>query len=234
VFIRGNSKLGEDVWTWSILAGHTCPGKSAPCLSECYALHGHFVWASTIASHQSRWEHSLKRSFVKDALAELEKLKPKVLRVHVAGDFYSPAYVRKWHKIIEATPGTQFFLFSRSWRVPNILRELRKLAGLKNVCMWFSCDQETGAPPLARNVRRAYMSLNDDDAPLYRVDLVFRAKRGTTQKFNKRGHFVCPVEQGIVRQKHITCSTCRLCFTPGPMPRKEPQRAARQPTLASV
>ncbi len=145
--------------------------------------------------------HAIKNSFV------------RVLRVHVSGDFYDVEYVRKWLRIVRESPQQQFFAYTRSWRVEEMLPELVKLGAEPNFQLWWSIDRETGPAPLIRGVRRAYMAISDADAEHAPddCDLVFRDATGTVMK-KANGIQVCPPENGIRPQVKITCSKCGICW----------------------
>lgn len=207
--VRGNSKLGEDAWTWSIPAGSTCPGKTAACASVCYAADGFFKMASVKAAMAKREEFRRSDEFVDSILKQIEKNKITLLRIHVAGDYDSVAYTRRWVEIMKAVPHVTAWTYTRSWRVPRLRNDIRKLAALPNVNFFLSCDRDTGAPPKWKNFKRAYMSLNDTDLPKYKVDLVFRDGRKTLMKHTPQGAIVCPVENGVTK---TTCSSCQMCF----------------------
>lgn len=136
-----------------------------------------------------------------------------VMRIHVSGDFYSAAYVRKWIKIAKASPDVQFFAYTRSWRVAGMLPALIEFGQLPNVQLWWSEDQDTGPSPAVAGIRVAYMAVSDDDAAnaTKRHDLLFRDGPKTAMK-RANGVQVCPVEQSVPRQVKLTCSSCKICW----------------------
>lgn len=137
----------------------------------------------------------------------------RVMRVHVAGDFYSVDYVRKWVSIIQRSPSQSFFAYTRSWRIDEMLPELVKLGALPNVNLWWSIDRETGPAPIIRGIRRAYLAIDDTDAENAPddCDLVFRDQPGSIMK-RANGIQVCPPENGVATQPKITCSKCGICW----------------------
>jgi len=87
------------------------------------------------------------------------------------------------------------------------------MSKLSNVKMWWSVDHETGCPPrLPKNVRLAYMQVETNDIPDYKVDLVFRVDRVRDQLIAKKvaNALVCPVENGITKQ--MDCMRCGFCW----------------------
>src|SRR6202030_1664315 len=88
------------------------------------------------------------------------------VRIHGSGDFYSAEYVRAWIAVVRACPGTRFYAYTRSWRVPEIAGALADLAKCQNVRLWYSCDKDTGIPVTTpRRVTLAWMQTAADDLP---------------------------------------------------------------------
>jgi hypothetical protein len=134
-FGRGNAKLDPAVFTFSLVAGRTCPG-ARECLSRsdrergtirdghhtrfrCYA-------ASMEARHPSvrrmRWKNLelLRACRSADEMARLvlDSLSPfpGVVRVHDSGDFFSQAYFDAWLLVARERPHTHFYWYSKSVR----------------------------------------------------------------------------------------------------------------------
>jgi hypothetical protein len=226
------AKLGALIHTFSIPALKTCPGKSRLCALLCYANRGPFIWETVSAKHRANLARTRKESFVVDAVGEIRERDIMVLRLHMAGDFYTLAYIWKWVAIARKRPRTTFFVYTRSWIIEPFMPALITLAGLKNVQLWFSCDRDMPRPPVVRGVRTAYLLANDDDpasVPAW-ADLVFRdLEQGPLKRAN--GVLVCPYEQGIKRQVKLNCSRCRICWTPVRSPthgQEEQQQTQRQ------
>lgn len=211
MLFQGNTKLGGGIWTFSLPAGHTCPGLSETCARYCYAKQGAFGWPSVQGAYGRNWESAQAPDFVKRMRGELLANNVKVCRIHVSGDFYDAAYVTKWLKIVQASRGTRFYAYTRSWKEPKILAKLRELAREKNMHLWFSADRDMPEPPRIRGIKIAYMATSNADVPERPVDLVFRTNRYSVRKF-MGGSLVCPVEQGVKRKIPVTCERCRICF----------------------
>lgn len=223
VLAVGNTKLGELFYSFSLPAIRTCPGASSACKALCYANRGHFKWGSVAETYQRNLKASRRPSFSRWMLEAIDRRQPSVVRIHVSGDFYDAKYARKWLEIVSERPQTNFLCYTRSWRDPEILPVLRLLAKQAQLHLWFSCDRETGAPPRIKQVRRAYMALDDQDSPRYKIDLAFRVRHKTRMKYDLQGALVCPYEQGVLRHQPVTCSKCKLCWTRmTPFPRKNP------------
>lgn len=206
----GNQKLGLLVWTWSLPAGDTCPGKTQLCHRVCYALKGHFTTPAAQRAHQENRKLADSATFAAWMITEVQRCYAQVVRIHTAGDFFSAAYVRKWLQVVRGCPRTTFYCYTRSWGSPRILPALLELAGEPNLHLWFSCDNQSPEPPVVPRVRRAWMAENDQDLAPFPVDLVFRVKRRTVMLKDPHGQRVCPYDNG--RAARPTCSQCQLCF----------------------
>jgi hypothetical protein len=168
-------------------------------------------------SLQRNFEMSKRPGFAQWMTDQIADCDTKVFRIHVAGDFYSTRYLWDWVEVCAALPEITFFGWTRSWRLKEFTPLLHELAKLKNVQFWYSLDRETGYPDkLPKRVRTAYMLLDDEDEPLYKADLVFRDGDHQSGVVVKKvgGVFVCSAEQGIKHKETMTCTRCRVCFTP--------------------
>jgi hypothetical protein len=213
----GNTKLGSLVHQWSIPSGlrHICVGASEICLMLCYAMQHHYRRDGVKDAMARNYKVSLRKDFVAIMLGWVRSLFARVVRVHASGEFYSEEYVRKWIEIVKRTPQVTYYAYTRSWADPEVYPALKELARLPNFIMWWSCDRATGAPPVVAGVRRAYLSIADDDTPRFKVDLVFRNNSKTVMKW-LNGALVCPPENGVTK---TTCSQCQLCFKRDAIPR---------------
>lgn len=213
--VVGNSKLGPSVWQYSLPTISTCPGRTDLCSKACYAAKGMYRYANVERRMAHNDEHRLADDWLDQVRMQIRLHRIREVRIHTAGDFDTVEYIRNWRTIIQSTPDTKFWAYTRSWRIPELLAELDKMMKLPNVQLWFSCDRETGVPPRRARVRRAYLSLGDTDVPRYKVDLVFRSNRRTKQVHLGKA-MVCPAER-VSRSKdatspRLTCDQCRLCI----------------------
>lgn len=218
-----NARLGTLVHAFNLPAeADLCVGASPACSAACYAKG--FLFRIQHRRHRLNYERSLEPRFPGVMAAEVRRSCARVVRVHVSGDFYDAAYVRKWAAVARACPSTAFFAYSRSWRHEDVLDQLIGLAHLPNVFLWFSDDRDTGPSPAVPRVRRAYLlSSGEAEAAVPRgVDSVFRVPLprhpGHPNAYARpakwaNGSLICPKEQGIARSVELTCSSCRLCFT---------------------
>jgi len=218
----GNIKLGSLIFSWSVPAVDTCPGKSSLCAVACYGLKGHYHFQTVRDSHFKNLASAEAEHFVPWMCEELRRNFVKILRGHAVGDFYSPEYTSEWDEIASRNRRTSMCFYTRSWRDEAIYRKLKLLKKRSNVLMWFSCDKETGAPPRLNDVRRAYMAVDDDDIPKFKTDLVFRVQPHlSVRKYWPDGTLVCPYENKVTK---TTCSQCMLCYRKKGIPRREHKR----------
>lgn len=138
-YSKGNAKLGSNIYTYSRLAGQTCPGASNYCASVCYAK-----------KIQKRWPN-VEQAWGSNSVSNIVLYPPsksKVIRMHVSGDFDSSAYIQEWVKVARAHPDKVFFGYTRSWKIPYLINWLELLRSLKNVQLFASVDSSmSGQPP---------------------------------------------------------------------------------------
>jgi hypothetical protein len=215
-----NTKLGKAIYSFSVPAVATCPGRTDRCSRDCYATRGFFRMPNVAAAHAANLRAARRPDFARRMTRAIDDAMARVVRVHVAGDFFAPAYVASWIEVARKSPGCLFYAYTRSWRVPWLLAPLLDLADLPNVQLWFSTDGETGPAPIAPGVRTAHLVTDAFDEAMTPAgtDLVFRERRHelVRQGQVKRiaGARVCPVEQGAGMQERVTCSSCRICWRP--------------------
>ena len=221
----GNTKLGMRILSVSLPPVLSCPGASVSCLKECFGRKSRYHSPVVQISHKSNLEATKEIHFVEFAIERFNSFRQRIVRVHAVGDFYEnedgdpDQYVRDWQVIVDELPDKHFYAYTRSWTVPSLKKELRRLGNRSNFTMWLSCDHTMPEPPSYWDgFKRAYMSVADDDVPSFPVDLVFRAgSRKSPMKKDAAGNQICPYEQGIRRKVQLTCSSCGICFDHKPV-----------------
>ncbi len=195
---RGNTKLGMDgMYTYSRLPGRiggTCPGASLECQNICYAkrVHGQPVW--------DVWARNSLDLTGDDVYKEPLPPDAKIVRIHVSGDFDSRNYVQHWIKIVLEHPDVLFFGYTRSWRVPELLKPLERLRALPNVELFASMDQSIQEMP-PPGWRRAWIE-GDSRAEAEQLgDHGYRAQDGAAV-------YTCPEETG----RKSSCQECGYCI----------------------
>lgn len=106
---RGNTKLGKDVYTFSLPAGKTCV---INC-KKCYGKTGRYLFPNVTASlelNQFVVESDID-FFYRAISAQLEILRSGEVRIHAVGDFKTKndkQYAEAWERIVKENPS---FLF---------------------------------------------------------------------------------------------------------------------------
>lgn len=212
LLVRGNSKLGRQIFSFSLPAGVTCPGQTPSCAQACYAMRGFYLKPNVRRVYRRNLRLTRRPDFADRIVREIQSVRPAVVRIHASGDFHTPAYVRSWAEVARRCPGVQFYAYTRSWRLPEFRRPLRELASVPNVQLWYSCDRDTGLPARKpRSVRIAWMQSAADDLPP-RSDLVFRVHKLRQTVVKRVGlALVCPVENGATGGR-TDCGRCGVCW----------------------
>lgn len=210
----GNSKLGETIHTWSIPAIKTCPGKSSVCSSVCYADAGRFLGTTVKKALEWRYKQSKDPDFAARMADEIFRRGALLVRIHVAGDFYSPGYVAKWHTILTASPNTRFYAYTRSWRIARMRDGLAALAAQRNLRLWYSADEETGLPTsdqLPRRVKVAWLK-NNTGPTKGTADLTFLTREARKTPLELLPANACAQEAPGGKESGVTCANCGVCW----------------------
>lgn len=134
-FGRGNAKLGPNVVTFSLPAGHSCPGAKL-CLTFADRRTGkitdgpHQAFRCFAASDEaryptvrrSRWHNFelLRKARTRETMASLilrslpPKLAGKTVRIHVSGDFFNKDYFLAWTDVARANSDVTFYAYTKS------------------------------------------------------------------------------------------------------------------------
>jgi hypothetical protein len=132
-FGKGNAKLNEDIYTFSIPSGYTCPGAKL-CKSYANRLTGKMTdgretlfrcfSASQEAAFPSvrnqRWHnYDLLRECnspeeMRDLILASLPRAARIIRIHVGGDFYSVDYFRAWALVAFDRPLIKFYAYTKS------------------------------------------------------------------------------------------------------------------------
>lgn len=228
---RGNHKLGtRRIWSFSLPsgAGGTCVGMTPACQSDCYAVALERYRPVAARAYRRNLMRAQRRDFARRVRAFIVAHNVRVVRIHVAGDFFAVWYARKWLEIVNRSPRTRFYFYTRSWRVPEVKAVIDRMAALPNCRAWYSTDRETGAPdPVPPRVRVAWLLTDPGDTPPPGTDLVFRVRRLRHRPAPNSATCVCPAEDGVARTRPVTCERCGLCWRPAvtgrvPLPVVEP------------
>lgn len=117
---KGNLKLSKDILIWNIPAVKTCPNCS-DCWKKCYARKAEKMYPSVLPCRERNYQASLKEDFVSNmvylirkTLKNAKKYKPKAIRIHESGDFYSREYAEKWKEIAKTFPELTFYGYTKA------------------------------------------------------------------------------------------------------------------------
>jgi hypothetical protein len=156
-FSSENTKVGENVATFSLPAGWTCPFAEECKMKvdritkereygdknkfECYAAWMEIQYESL---RENRWHNYdlLKEAGSSDKQAELisksidyhaKKIKRKVemVRIHEAGDFYNGEYLLAWLRVAQMRPDIEFYAYTKS--LPYILKYKEQIDAIPNI-----------------------------------------------------------------------------------------------------
>jgi hypothetical protein len=212
--MKGNTKVGDTIFTFSLPAALTCPGATSTCLTACYARRNRYKFGSVRARLLANWAASREPFFAEQMIQEITERQARVVRIHSSGDFYDLSYVRRWARISDNCRGVAFYCYTRSWRLPGLRDAIEEhLAPLGNLRLWFSADRDTGMPgELPPGVRVAWLQEDQDDLVPEGVDLVFRVHRLRRRPARRIGlTLVCPSENGVTGDR-TDCGRCGLCW----------------------
>lgn len=125
---KGNKKLKETKRTafliWNLPAVKTCPYATPLCKKICYALKAERVYKSARNSRALHFAQSMCDDFtermiwtIMKRLKRTKKGQRLVVRIHESGEFYSPAYVAKWFKVMDFFKGelVTFVAYTKSF-----------------------------------------------------------------------------------------------------------------------
>ncbi len=118
---------------------HVCP-KAGGCATVCYARQGYYVMPAVAATREFNLKIVRKslKTFIKQATADLTKLKHKIVRLHDSGDFFSQAYLNAWIEVIKAHPTKKFYAYTKSLHldfsaVPSNFQIIQSAGGIMDV-----------------------------------------------------------------------------------------------------
>lgn len=134
-FQKGNSKLGKSIYTFSLPSGYTCP-LAKDCLAKvnritgkltdgpdtqfrCFSASQEALFPSV---RKSRWENfdkvknAIKNNTLVDLILKSIPKKATIIRVHVAGDYYSQAYFNAWMEVARNRSDIIFYAYTKSIR----------------------------------------------------------------------------------------------------------------------
>lgn len=219
---KGNLKIGPGVYTYSRLPGlpgraalgsgyvddfvanrdkmtGTCPGATPECLEICYA-------ARPVAENGAVKE-MWRINTMYDDVPEIPE-DATTLRLHVSGDFDTIRYIEGWIARLSARPDVTCWVYTKSWRVPELLPALEVLRALPNVQMFASMDKSSPWTPPS-SWRRAWIDgdIRGGTPQMVRAHMEDPVTHNLTT-FDGTKSYVCPEET----KRAENCEACRYCF----------------------
>ncbi len=133
-FQRGNAKLNGYIYTFSLPAGHTCPGAKdclakvartggkimdgKHCLFRCFSATTELLYTNVRISRWNNFDLLATTGYCFDKLVELiSRPLPKdatLIRIHVSGDFFNQAYFDAWLEVAKNNPDIIFYAYTKS------------------------------------------------------------------------------------------------------------------------
>lgn len=155
------------MFSTSLPAIHTCPGRSTHCEAICYAtpIPQHAGFYRKDHEMHERW--AAIEADVDAVVSSVEALPHGAwIRIHASGDFYSAPYTWQWFVALAMRPDVRAWAYTRSWSVddPGLLAELERLRSLPNVELFASIDDTMTATPPA-GWRRAFVIPHGAEPP---------------------------------------------------------------------
>lgn len=109
----GNTKLKKDgIWTFTIEAGKRNCHDAKECAKFCFGKRGNFSFEKVKEKHIDNGDRARAKGFVKDMDLEIKFYRPKFLRIHAVGEFFSTSYILKWFQLMEQNPDVLFYAYT--------------------------------------------------------------------------------------------------------------------------
>lgn len=133
---KGNTKLGG-IPNLNLPPVITCP-TGTPCTKDCYALKAWKQYPNVRSAWSSNLEfyNENRDEYFNDLLVYVVENKPKLIRIHSAGDMPDEAYWFALRNMAAMTPNTQYLVFTKRYNFnyeyihPNISLVLSIWPGL--------------------------------------------------------------------------------------------------------
>ena len=114
---KTSKKFNTRVFNFGIPAYKSASGKltcpmADTCVKFCYAKKGAYIWSNVASVFEERYQLTKTEGFIDAIQKELDRKKPKYMRVHDSGDYYSAAYLEKWLTIARNNPHIRFYSYT--------------------------------------------------------------------------------------------------------------------------
>lgn len=134
--------------TWSIPAWDYCPGSkdadgnAVPACDGCYARTGRYAMKNVKAPREHNAKDWKRPGWIIDMKNAIGK--NEYFRWFDSGDVYDVELAWRIYWVMKLTPETKHWLPTRSYKIPEIMAWLEKMAALPNVTVRYSSDSVKG------------------------------------------------------------------------------------------
>lgn len=143
--MRKSSQNGIDIFNFGIPAFQsrtglqTCPN-ARQCAVGCYARSGTYRFGNVVNAYEERLNLTQQPEFSLIMIHEIasKSLKSKakgnkcLIRIHDSGDFYNETYLNEWLKVIQASPSTHFYAYTK------MVQMLQRIKPIQNFTVIYS------------------------------------------------------------------------------------------------
>ena len=151
----GNAKLGPRIWHTDLPpgAGVSCPGESGGMSGDrekgidfcdgCYAVKGQRLRPSVKTSYAKnlKFLHEDPEGYGDQLSREVSQMPAgHTFRPHTSGDIKDVEHAEIMKKVARENPDRKVYLYTRSWRVPELRPHIDDLAQMPNVTVQHSTD----------------------------------------------------------------------------------------------
>lgn len=113
ILYKGNMKLDRSVFTWSMTPVKSCKNNKL-CKKTCYAKKAMRLYPNVKAVWDRNYNLAKKGEFKRIIIKQLARSYTcKIVRLHVAGDFFSQSYIDQWAEIIDIFPELKFYTYTK-------------------------------------------------------------------------------------------------------------------------
>jgi len=127
---RGNQKLAKNILCWSITPIVSCIN-CKNCAKDCYAMKAYNQYPNVKKAWDRNLMYSHSADFMPYIIGQLKRSQTaKTVRIHVAGDFHSDNYIRRWGAIVKMFPTIKFYAYTKVFAL--FKDELNELDSLPN------------------------------------------------------------------------------------------------------
>ena len=131
-----NSKLGRNIFSFSLPTTTCSEYKTKACDKYCYAKKGNFYFPQVKQSLERNLVETKDPNFVHDTIKYIRENYIRYVRIHASGEFYSVEYYDKWKQIAQECHNTKFLAYTRNTTIDFSIKP-------SNLIIYFSVDNTT-------------------------------------------------------------------------------------------